>query len=67
LVKKKMVSCKEKKEALELSFQGKSNVRLSCKENPVRSQFGNLGHPSSVLEKQSPEFFMSAAACMPIG
>ncbi len=49
-----------------MSFQGKSNVRLSCKENPVRSQFGNLGHPSSVWEKKSPEFFfMSAAACMP--
>ncbi len=64
----KMVSCEEKKEALELSFKGKSNVRLSCKENPVRSQFGNLGHPSSAWDEKFPEFFfMSAAACMPIG
>ncbi len=30
----------------------------------MKSPFGNLGHPSSVWEKKSPEFFMSAAACM---
>jgi hypothetical protein len=62
--KEKMVGCKEKKEALELSFQGKSNVSLSCKENPVKSPFGNLGHPSFCMGKEIPRVLLYVRSCL---